>query len=81
MMTMMSGMTSRSFLGSVTALLVLEDMDRILIGTGSFLEMYDLAKYELLQRLNLFNDTTNTIQGFCRKEMSTTTMVYGGKTI
>ena len=78
---MMSGMTSRSFLGSVTALLVLEDMDRILIGTGSFLEMYDLAKYELLQRLNLFNDTTNTIQGFCRKEMSTTTMVYGGKTI
>ena len=78
---MMSDMTSYSFMGSVTALLVLEDMERLLIGTGSFIETYDLTEYNLLQRTNLFNDTTNTIQGFCRKDMSTKTMVYGGKTI
>ena len=78
----MSVMTSSSFIGSVTALLVLEDLQILLIGTGSYVEMYHLSGFKLLQRFNLFDKTTHTIQGFCRKETSTSQIIVnGGKTV
>ena len=71
---------SESYLGSITALLVIDDL--LLVGTGGYVEVYDVHDRTLVQKCRIFDDTTNIINGFCQtSEKKNSFLAFGGKTI
>ena len=71
---------SEKYLGSVTALLVIEDL--LFVATGGYVEIYNVYDNNLVHKCKIFNDTSNIIHGFCQSSQNKNSfLAFGGKTI